>query len=511
MAPPPTARRDELSLRPPADGAGDPVQRRLEHWIIRNLQDEPDSAANDLWRSLLGDSAALRRTGDRRAKCEPRRIGWSRFRLTQRRGVTVLRLTDRGLTRDTHIHELTDDLLAVIAAGHVRILLDFTEVERLSSWVVGAVARAQRECSRAPGGVLKLCGLQPDLAEAFALAGLARRIEQFPDADAALKSAWPEPPALGLLPIPILTELIAGHEPGPEPSEVPTVSQHAAIAIEADADPTQIVAPPESGTAEVWLRIDGRACGRPVAVDGDRFVIGRDPDCQLRLGTPQVSRHHAAIEVHSDERFLRDLGSTNGTLLNGRPLHGTAARLQDGDRVQVGPVAMTVTIGTLGTRAAVEDLVAGWLGTRPADAAVPEASVAATEESSATEATLLRREVVGDVLVLTPRRSELDGSERVEELRVELRETFLAALPRRVVLNLDCVGHLSGAALGVLVAHGLKLEQAGGALRLAQPPPRVMMMLAQVRLPELIDCLPTLDDAILRAWSRPTEPPAPGP
>src|SRR5262245_15659105 len=155
LAPSVAARHDELSFHVVADGGDDPIERRLERWITRNLQDDPADTAPDPWRGLLGDQPGLRRAGDRRGKSEAPKAKWARFRLSRRRDVTLLRLTDRGLTRDVQIQELTDDLLAVIEAGHTRILLDFAEVERLSSWVVGAVARAQKACERVPGGALK--------------------------------------------------------------------------------------------------------------------------------------------------------------------------------------------------------------------------------------------------------------------------------------------------------------------------------------------------------------------
>ena len=57
--------------------------------------------------------------------------------------------------------------------------------------------------------------------------------------------------------------------------------------------------------------------GRRIALGDDPCVIGRLPDCAIPLSDPQVSRHHA--EVRRDDFGFRvvDLGSTNGTQVNG--------------------------------------------------------------------------------------------------------------------------------------------------------------------------------------------------
>ena len=49
-------------------------------------------------------------------------------------------------------------------------------------------------------------------------------------------------------------------------------------------------------------------------------MLGRGTDCDLRLVDPGVSRHHAELRVEDDEVVLVDLGSTNGTFVNGEPV-----------------------------------------------------------------------------------------------------------------------------------------------------------------------------------------------
>jgi hypothetical protein len=85
------------------------------------------------------------------------------------------------------------------------------------------------------------------------------------------------------------------------------------------------------------------APAKPVAVQGERFLIGRDDSCQLRPSSKLVSRWHAEIGVDGEEVFLRDLDSSNGTFLNGMPV-GTRVRIHDGDTVQFGPLEFRVSI-----------------------------------------------------------------------------------------------------------------------------------------------------------------------
>lgn len=63
-------------------------------------------------------------------------------------------------------------------------------------------------------------------------------------------------------------------------------------------------------------------------------MLGRGTDCDLRLVDPGVSRHHAELRVEDDEVVLVDLGSTNGTFVNGEPIRRVA--LIDGTRITLG-------------------------------------------------------------------------------------------------------------------------------------------------------------------------------
>jgi hypothetical protein len=64
------------------------------------------------------------------------------------------------------------------------------------------------------------------------------------------------------------------------------------------------------------------------------IVIGRDESCDIVLPDRQVSREHARIELRDGAYVIADLGSTNGTFINGEPLR-ESAQLRDGDEVGI--------------------------------------------------------------------------------------------------------------------------------------------------------------------------------
>lgn len=82
----------------------------------------------------------------------------------------------------------------------------------------------------------------------------------------------------------------------------------------------------------VQFRPDGTA--RDLKLDRERVTIGRRPDNDLCLPQAAVSGEHAAVVTILDDSFLEDLGSTNGTLVNGKPV--TKHFLRDRDEIGIG-------------------------------------------------------------------------------------------------------------------------------------------------------------------------------
>ncbi len=76
--------------------------------------------------------------------------------------------------------------------------------------------------------------------------------------------------------------------------------------------------------------------GESIYLTHDRFVIGRHPNCDLTLPEVGISRQHAEIIAKDGQYFVADMGSSNGTYLNGQPLGNRYQNLQDGDQLQLG-------------------------------------------------------------------------------------------------------------------------------------------------------------------------------
>ena len=81
------------------------------------------------------------------------------------------------------------------------------------------------------------------------------------------------------------------------------------------------------------VKIDAAQLGAP-----DGVVVGRNPvQAGVLLDHPEASREHFRLTVRDGDLFIRDLNSTNGTLVNGTNLQpGHDAKLSDGDQIGVG-------------------------------------------------------------------------------------------------------------------------------------------------------------------------------
>jgi pSer/pThr/pTyr-binding forkhead associated (FHA) protein len=80
-----------------------------------------------------------------------------------------------------------------------------------------------------------------------------------------------------------------------------------------------------------------------LAFRGDELVIGRAPDCTLVLDLPMVSGHHARLDRSGDRTWIEDLGSSNGTYVNGRRVSGRVA-VASGDTIGVGSYCLVLAV-----------------------------------------------------------------------------------------------------------------------------------------------------------------------
>ena len=87
----------------------------------------------------------------------------------------------------------------------------------------------------------------------------------------------------------------------------------------------------------------GKAEGQSIPVTLAQFIIGRDPECNLRPASAMISKRHCALLVRAGQVFLRDFDSTNGTFVNEDPVKGEVP-LKNDDVLKVGPLSFKVVI-----------------------------------------------------------------------------------------------------------------------------------------------------------------------
>jgi anti-anti-sigma regulatory factor len=253
--------------------------------------------------------------------------------------------------------------------------------------------------------------------------------------------------------------------------------------------------------------MSGQATGRAIEVSGPRFLIGRDPGCNLRPNSPTISREHAAIERRGGRVYLSDLGTTNGTIHNGRTLKGEEAEVAHGDVLQIGPLNFTFAvegppaeaISQSGEMAVRQSLEAG-VDALHEDTAFFMPVAAKPPAAPAVDPSLgtphLAWELRGDVLVITIMMPELNDESTVGPVRFALTALFEKPLPRRVVISLARVARLSPRATGMLMAHSQRLERARGGMRLCQLSDDIAAALEQMP----VETFATVEEAVQTPW-----------
>jgi hypothetical protein len=101
------------------------------------------------------------------------------------------------------------------------------------------------------------------------------------------------------------------------------------------------VEPTAASSPSLVVREDGRE--RTVFLQGETVTIGRLPECEVPLKDRGASRRHAQIRLANGLATLTDLGSTNGTEVNGHAVQ--TATLDDGDRITIGATVLVFRSG----------------------------------------------------------------------------------------------------------------------------------------------------------------------
>ncbi len=90
----------------------------------------------------------------------------------------------------------------------------------------------------------------------------------------------------------------------------------------------------------------GKMEGKAIAIAVPQFLVGRDPDCQLRPASALISKRHCAVLVRGNQAFIRDFASTNGTFVNDEKVEAER-ELHNDDRLKVGPLEFRVALETI--------------------------------------------------------------------------------------------------------------------------------------------------------------------
>jgi pSer/pThr/pTyr-binding forkhead associated (FHA) protein len=112
--------------------------------------------------------------------------------------------------------------------------------------------------------------------------------------------------------------------------------------LSADTTMPAVISRPDIHTAPACITvIDGPDSGKVVQITSNRLVLGRK-GADINLNDRLVSRRHALLESGSGRYLLKDLGSTNGTFLNGMPVG--MEFLRNGDEIQLGSTLIRFSI-----------------------------------------------------------------------------------------------------------------------------------------------------------------------
>jgi pSer/pThr/pTyr-binding forkhead associated (FHA) protein len=137
--------------------------------------------------------------------------------------------------------------------------------------------------------------------------------------------------------------------------------------------------------------VHGQPQGKSLVFPRGEFVIGRGEECHIRPNSYWVSRQHCILRVGPDSAYLRDLGSANGTLVNGQRLIGER-QVAHGDQVQIGPLVFEVWLQEIVCPArpeqvetGVHDLETAEASPLPSDPAQPESADVLETQNSASE------------------------------------------------------------------------------------------------------------------------------
>ena len=161
----------------------------------------------------------------------------------------------------------------------------------------------------------------------------------------------------------------------------------------------------------VLVAAKGPNAGQRFPLDGDAALIGRQPDVAVYLDSLSVSRHHARIVNQPDGCFVEDLGSSNGTYVNGVRIGGRAL-LTERDELRIGPYTFHLHTD------------------RPPPASTPDPIIRARVDAAATNSTLFSHNAAYKLQVVLAIAGELGRALELDPVLGRLLDHLLRLFPQ---------------------------------------------------------------------------------
>lgn len=145
--------------------------------------------------------------------------------------------------------------------------------------------------------------------------------------------------------------------------------------------PTTQLRPRATPMVTKLIVASGKSAGRAISIKRNKLLIGRAEECDVRPLSEEVSRRHCAIHVGPAEVWVEDLGSRNGTFVNGVRITGKM-KVSTGDLVRVGSLELKVSCSAPAAGGSEED-VSKWLMAEEAPAGMFDTTQTLRTTSSA--------------------------------------------------------------------------------------------------------------------------------
>ncbi|HVL16016.1 MAG TPA: FHA domain-containing protein, partial [Gemmata sp.] len=88
----------------------------------------------------------------------------------------------------------------------------------------------------------------------------------------------------------------------------------------------------------------GAHYGKVIPITGPQFLIGRDAQCHLRPASQAISKRHCGVLIRDGKVYVRDYGSTNGTVVNDETIQDAEVLVESGASLKIGPLDFTVQV-----------------------------------------------------------------------------------------------------------------------------------------------------------------------